>query len=78
MVTTIVPTFGEMTLYLEFYDSLTNELIGQVIDPEEAEEMGGFGMSANSVTNKAAADRILHSWADILAKYLGDAQPVHI
>jgi len=73
METTIVASSGEMTLYLELYDGLSDTLIGRIIDPEESDGMGGE--VANSVTNKAAADRVLRRWADILRSHLGAVQP---
>ncbi len=32
------------------------------------------GMNANRASNKAAADRMLRHWADLLIKHLGDVQ----
>jgi len=66
----IVRSAGGMTLYVEMYDSATNTLIGRVIDPQADD---GLAQVANRVTNKAAADRIIGHWADLLAKHLGDA-----
>ena len=62
---------GQMTLYIELYDSVTNSIIARAIDPQAARGMGRFQMS-NSVTNTADADRILRKWADILRSNLGD------
>jgi hypothetical protein len=73
MEQTFVASAGEMTLYMELYDSLTSDLIARVIDPEAARDEGGFGMS-NRVTNKADADRILRKWADSLRSHLGAVQ----
>ena len=56
-----VTNAGQMTLYLELWDSATNTLLARVMDaqadPDTMAQMGG------SVTNKAAADRILRGWA---------------
>ncbi len=68
---TLVRSAGDMTLYMEMYDSATNTLIARVIDPQADNE--GLAHVANRVTNKAAADRILVHWAELLAKHLGDA-----
>ena len=73
MSATVVAPAGQITLYLELYDSTTNTLLARVIDPE-ADNSGIAGV-ANSVTNKAAADRILRRWADILRGHLGAVQP---
>lgn len=61
------PSAGEMTLYMELYDSVTDDIIARVIDPQADRGMGG---PANRVTNKAAADRMLKMWADTLRNAL--------
>jgi hypothetical protein len=65
---TVVSSAGSMTLYLEFYDSVSNQIIARVVDPQADDE--GTAMPANAVTNKVAADRILRRWADLLRKHL--------
>jgi hypothetical protein len=70
MNTTVVASAGQMTLYLELYDSATSTLIGRIIDPKADQE--GFAMRANRVTNNSAADRILVRWAQQLSDHLGD------
>jgi len=62
---------GQMTLYMELYDSVTNSIIARAIDPQAARNFGTFQMT-NSVTNTADADRIIRKWADILRSHLGD------
>ncbi|MFO1408625.1 MAG: DUF3313 family protein [Steroidobacteraceae bacterium] len=66
----IVTSAGQMTLYLELWDGGSSTLIARVIDGEADPGMGGMGEQANSVTNKAAADEMLKSWADRLRKGL--------
>jgi len=56
---------GQMTLYLELYDSVTSDLIARVIDAEADQGLGTIEWQ-NAVTNRAAADRILKRWADRL------------
>ncbi len=73
METTFVASAGQMTLYLELYDSATSTLLARVIDPEAGQE-GGIGMAANSVTNTMEADQILRRWAELLISHLGEAQ----
>lgn len=73
MSATVVASAGQMTLYLELYDSMTNTLLARVIDPEA--DNSPMAQAANSVTNKMAADRILRRWADILRKHLDAVQP---
>jgi hypothetical protein len=69
---TVVRSAGQMTLYLEFWDSTTNTLLARVMDaqadPDTMAQMGG------SVTNKAAADRILRKWAKELRERLDDVK----
>lgn len=74
MTTTIVASAGQMTLYLELWDSVTNTLLARVIDTEADQGQGGFAQAGGSVENKAAADRILRNWADRLRKALETAR----
>jgi hypothetical protein len=62
---------GQLTLYMELYDSVSNSIIARVIDPEGARN-SGFAEMSNSVTNTADLDRILRMWADTLRDHLGD------
>jgi len=72
MSRTFVRSAGSMTLYMEFYDSATSTLLARVADPRADDR--GFATQANRVTNKAAADRILRSWAELLAKHLDEVK----
>jgi hypothetical protein len=65
---------GQMTLYLEVYDSVTSTIIAKVMDAEADRAGGGFAIGSNSVTNTAAADRILRSWARELVGHLGEVK----
>lgn len=65
-----VSSAGEMTLFMELYDSATGDIIARVIDVQAADK-GGFATVANRVTNKAEADRILRKWAQALRSHLG-------
>lgn len=69
---TYVESAGSMTLYLELWDSETNTLLARVIDPQEDDR--GFATISNKVTNKAAADRIIRSWAKLLVKHLAEVK----
>jgi hypothetical protein len=73
MSETFVASAGQMTLYMELYDSATSTLLARVIDPEAGQE-GGISMAANRVTNTAEADQILRQWAQLLISHLGEAQ----
>jgi hypothetical protein len=68
MSATVVASAGQMTLYVELYDSVTNTLLARIIDPEADDSP--MAQAANAVTNKMAADRILRRWADILRQHL--------
>ena len=70
----IVSSAGQMTLYLELWDGGTSTLLARVIDTEADRSTGGMPEQANSVTNQAAADIILRSWADRLRKALDAAR----
>jgi hypothetical protein len=65
---TVVRSAGAMTLYLELWDSTTNTILARVMDAEADQEP--FAQPANRVTNTAAADTILKSWADELRGHL--------
>ena len=68
MERTVVKSAGEMTLYLELWDSTTNSILARVMDAEADQQP--FAQPANRVTNTAAADTILKSWADELRGHL--------
>jgi hypothetical protein len=65
---TVVRSAGQMTLYLELWDSTTNTILARVMDAEA--DVEGFAQRANRVTNVAAADRILRDWAKELRERL--------
>lgn len=64
---------GQMTLFAELYDSVSNQIIARAVDPQ-ADRGFGAPVTLNRVTNKAAEDRIVRRWADILAGHLHAAQ----
>jgi len=68
MQETVVRSAGQMTLYLELWDSTTNQILARVMDAEADQE--AVPQPANRVTNVAAADAILKSWADELRAHL--------
>ena len=72
MSRTFIRSAGSMTLYMEFYDSATSTLLARVADPQADDR--GFATQADRVTNKAAADHILRSWAELLAKHLSEVR----
>ena len=74
---TISQSTGQMTLYLELYDSVSSELLARVIDASAAGGSGGSFGWQTSVGNLMAADQILKQWSDRLEKYLRSAQATH-
>lgn len=73
--TTYTSSAGEMTLYIELYDSVTGDMIAKALDRKmDNPSRSGFYTWANSVTNKAAATRILNGWAKILLDALNEAK----
>lgn len=71
---TYVSSAGEMTLYVEAYDSVTGDLIAKALDRKADRQNDGFYTWSNSVTNRAAAQRILKGWATILLNALNEAK----
>ena len=69
-VVTVAPSAGTMTLYAEIYDSVSSQLIARVMDPRADHGYGGVMMQQNQVTNRAAEDRIVRIWADVMAKHM--------
>lgn len=66
-------TAGEMTLYLELYDSLTDDLIGKAFD-RQIDRQTGYFQWQNRLNNRAAANRILEAWANVLKEGLDEAR----
>jgi hypothetical protein len=69
-----VTSAGEMTLFIELYDSVTGDLIAKAVDRQVDKEYNRMYTWANSSTNKVAADLILNGWADILVAALNEAK----
>lgn len=63
---------GEMTLYMELYDSATGDKIGQVLDRERSLDTGRIQYT-DRVTNRAEANRILGRWSNLLVEALDEA-----
>jgi uncharacterized protein DUF3313 len=69
---TYASSAGQMTLYLELWDSASNTLLGRVVDARADSDM--YVQRMTSVDNRAAADMALRSWATELRKKLELAQ----
>jgi hypothetical protein len=59
-----VESAGAMTIYLELWDSTSNTILARVIDGKVDPRL--YGQRSSSVSNQAAAERMLRSWADEL------------
>jgi len=70
--TTFASYAGEMTLYLEAFDSQTNALIAKALD-RRFDRNSGFVTWQSSVSNAQAARRILRGWAQTLRDGLDEA-----
>lgn len=66
-------TAGEMTLHMELYDSVSGDILAKALDRQEDRQTGYFEWK-NGVTNRAAANRILQVWANVLKEGLDDAR----
>jgi hypothetical protein len=71
---TYTDSAGEMTLYVELYDSVTGDLIAKAMDRKADRSNDAYYTWTNSATNRAAADRILKGWANILLTVLNEAR----
>ena len=65
-------TAGEMTLVLELRDGTTGQVLGRVMDKRKDIDSGRMQWTS-SITNRAAADRILKRWANMLRDGLDTA-----
>jgi hypothetical protein len=75
MSRTYVVSAGEMTLFAELSDSKSGEVIGRVVDREEARSAGPVALSGG-VYNQGEARSIAASWARILRKALDNAHGI--
>lgn len=71
--TTFASSAGEMTLYIELYDSLSGDIIAKALDRRMDRDAGIYTWTS-SVTNRAAAQRILKGWAGVLVDALNEAK----
>jgi hypothetical protein len=64
---------GQMTLVMELRDAVTGTLLARAFDVRAGSENGRFQYS-NSVMNRAEAETILMSWANLLKRGLDSAK----
>jgi len=65
---TYVESAGAMTIYLELWDSASNTLLARVMDGQV--DPSFYRQRSSSVTNRAAAERMMRRWADELRSRL--------
>jgi len=68
---TYVANAGQMTLYLELYDSVSGTILGKLMDARNTRRAAPSMSYSNRVTNISAADQLLKSWANELASHFG-------
>jgi hypothetical protein len=62
---------GAMTLVIELYDSVSNEILARAIDRRRARNVGNIQWTT-SITNRDAARKILRRWANLLVSRLDE------
>ena len=72
---TFATSAGSMTLYMELYDSETDDLLAKAMDPT-ADRDSGFMQWQTGPANRAAGKRMLRPWAEALRKGLDRAREV--
>ena len=70
---TFASSAGSMTLYLELYDSQTDDLLAKALDPT-ADRQSSWMQWQTKVANRAAGKRMMQPWAEALRKGLDEAR----
>ncbi|MCV2367480.1 DUF3313 domain-containing protein [Roseateles oligotrophus] len=70
---TYVTSAGEMTLFLEAFDSETGQVLARVVDRQESNMRGGQLTWSNRVMNQSEGELIASGWARKLRKALDKA-----
>jgi hypothetical protein len=70
---TYAKSAGSMTLYLELYDSRTDDLLAKALDPTSDRDSGYMQWQSN-VSNRAAGKRMMKPWAEALREGLDNAR----
>lgn len=66
-----VASAGSATLYIEFYDSVSGQILARAADFKKATDWGNFQW-ANGVSNRREARIIVRKWADMLVSRLNE------
>ncbi len=72
--TSLVHSAGEMTLYIELFDSVSGDLLVRALDRKSDRLNHEMYTWADSHTNKVASEKILQGWADVLLDTLNEAK----
>jgi hypothetical protein len=70
---TFTTSAGSMTLYIELYDSETDDLLAKAVD-RKADRDSGYMQWQTRVANYSAAKRMMQPWAEALRKGLDEAR----
>lgn len=70
---TYASSAGSMTLYLEIYDAVTDDLIAKALDPT-GDIRSGYMQFQSGPANRAAAKRMMRPWAKALRGALDSAR----
>ena len=73
--TTYAQSAGSMTLYMELYDSETDDLLAKALDPRSDRD-SGFMQWQSGPANKQAGKRMMKPWAEALRKGLDRSREV--
>jgi hypothetical protein len=68
---TFTTSAGSMELYVELYDSVSNEILARAADRRQASHIGDLEQTSRG-TNSDDARRLLKHWADLLIKKLDE------
>jgi len=67
-------TMGRMTLQMDLYDAQTNELVGRIIDRQNARDQRFRVQFTNRVTNRFESEIIMRRWGSRLRNMLDQAR----
>jgi hypothetical protein len=68
---TFTASAGSMALYVELYDSVSNEILARAVDRRAARHIGDVEETSFG-TNKDDARRLMEHWADLLVSKLDE------
>lgn len=63
---------GSATIYIELYDSTTNQILGRAADRQTIRNAGDMMTWTNRATNTAGARRLFTEWAQALRNFLDE------